>query len=199
MSVYIYIEVSRICVLGPEDPLPQGPCSEKQTVWSFHLWVSDLIRMLHRISLQASACPIITISTLLLWMGKILHRFSEFFFFVPRAPFLTLAVKSYWPDLFQWPKSCTAQVVLAANVKQGVRGLMPQSFEVRMYKWCKISSIHRRAEVLLHLLRTYSNWLTAPAHPGLGRLDSGHTTQQFIPSRMDAKVNAAKHFAVLDI
>ena len=130
-------------------------------------------------------------STEILWMDKILHRFSETSFCVPRAPFLTLAVKSYRPDLLHWPKSCTAQRVPAANVKQGVRGLMPRSFQVRMYWWCKIASIHRRAKV--DLLRTYTNWkLRARAHPFLGCLGSGHTTQPFIPSTIDATVNAAK-------
>ena len=83
---------------------------------------------------------------MLLWMDKILHRFSDTSFCAPRAPFLTLAAKSWRPDLLQWSKSCTAQIVPATNVKQGVRGLMPQSFEVRMYRWCKISSIHRRGD-----------------------------------------------------
>ena len=49
---------------------------------------------------------------------------------------------------------------------------MPQSFEVRMYRRCKISSIHRRAEVFLHLSHTCRNWkLIVRTHPLLRCLD----------------------------
>ena len=43
---------------------------------------------------------------------------------IPHAPFLALALKDYRPDLFQWLKSCTAQVLPAAIVKSGVRRLL---------------------------------------------------------------------------
>ena len=49
---------------------------------------------------------------------------------------------------------------------------MHQSFEVRMHRRCKISSIHRRAEVFLHLSHTYRNWkLIVRTHPLLRCLD----------------------------
>ena len=93
-------------------------------------------------------------------------------------------------------ESCTPQVVLAANGKLGVWGLMLQSFEACMYRVCKISSIHRRAEALLRLCTPTnvmsSDWkLTVRTHPFLGCLDSGHTARQFSPSTVDA--NYSQH------
>ena len=75
---------------------------------------------------------------------------------------------------------------------------MFQSFEACMYTWCKISSIHRGAEVLLlHPLHSCQCHVQQPeadsGHPPFSRcLDSRHTTWQFSPSTINATVDIAK-------
>ena len=63
---------------------------------------------------------------------------------------------------------------------------MPPSFEVCMHALCKISSIHRQCFCIFCTPTSVvsNSWnLTVRDHPCLGRLESGHTTKQFTPSR----------------
>ena len=141
----------------------------------------------------ARLCP----STL--WMDKILRRFSETSFCVPRAPILNIGCEKL-PAGF----APLAEILHRSNSPSrqcyaGGAGFDASIVSSFKYACTGGARLHPSTEgqkcfcIFCDLLRTYSNWkLRTRAHPFLGRLDSGHTTQPFIPFTIDATVNAAK-------